>query len=253
MFKTIEHIRVGDIVVSRDEQTQQMVLKPVVRVFKRTVPQILNLSLVAPDGKIETFGTTAEHPFHVPGRGFVNAGDLQPGDLVSNGGSVAQSPLLLASSKENDASGFLRVKSLELEDRATPVYNFEVADTHTYFVGQTKAWVHNTCVGAVRKLANKLPASCKERFACNQFADGLKESMQKKGLKGQHVTADPGRYYIYSDKFKKLGEQGIPHQAIRVGDTIFDNMHPKGVPYDQWAKDIGVGLPNGPKLSTKGF
>lgn len=25
------------------------------------------------------------------------------------------------------------------------VYNIEVADSHTYFVGETRIWVHNTC------------------------------------------------------------------------------------------------------------
>lgn len=32
-----------------------------------------------------------------------------------------------------------------LEDARQDTYNFEVADTHTYFVGQLNAWVHNAC------------------------------------------------------------------------------------------------------------
>ncbi|MEJ2467362.1 MAG: hypothetical protein P8045_17030, partial [Candidatus Thiodiazotropha sp.] len=80
--------------------------------------------------------------------------------------SAAQSPLLLVASKENDASGFLRVKSLELEDHATSVYNFEVADTHTYFVGDSKAWVHknNPCLlPTVKKAVNSDMPHASER------------------------------------------------------------------------------------------
>ncbi len=40
---------------------------------------------------------------------------------------------------------FLRVKSVVLEDERQDTYNFEVADTHTYFVGKLNAWVHNAC------------------------------------------------------------------------------------------------------------
>ena len=41
--------------------------------------------------------------------------------------------------------GFLLIKSVVLEDEHQNTYNFEVADTHTYFVGKLNALVHNTC------------------------------------------------------------------------------------------------------------
>ena len=143
--KPIEAILAGDLVVSADENRHQTVLKPVTRLFKRTAPQILRLSLENANGTVETLGTTPEHPFHVPSRGFVGAKHLYPGDLVTSGARVAQKPLLLASSKENGPAGFLKVKALSIGDRASTVYNFEVAETHTYFVGQERAWVHNAC------------------------------------------------------------------------------------------------------------
>jgi hypothetical protein len=33
------------------------------------------------------------------------------------------------------------------------VYNFEVAGTHTYFVGESEAWVHNSCFKSADELA----------------------------------------------------------------------------------------------------
>ena len=28
------------------------------------------------------------------------------------------------------------------------------------------------------------------------------------------------------------------HLGVRVGDTVFDNLHPNGMPFDQWIKDF---------------
>jgi hypothetical protein len=52
---------------------------------------------------------------------------------------------------------------------------------------------------------------------------------------------DPGNKWIYSDKFgpKPLGDKGVPHRAVRVGDAVFDNMNPNGIPYSEWVDDLG--------------
>ena len=72
--------------------------------------------------------TTETHPFYVNKRGFVNAGELKVGDeLLDSNGSI----LLLESTE------------IELTDEPTKVYNFEVEDFHTYFVGECGVWVHN--------------------------------------------------------------------------------------------------------------
>ena len=80
----------------------------------------------------EEIVTTDNHPFYVQGRGFIDAGKLLIGDK-------------LISAKGEDLS----VDSCyteECEDSMT-VYNFQVEDYHTYFVGQSAVWVHNAeCV-----------------------------------------------------------------------------------------------------------
>ena len=38
---------------------------------------------------------------------------------------------------------------------AETVYNFEVADSHTYFVGESGIWAHNSCSGAAGAGARK--------------------------------------------------------------------------------------------------
>ena len=75
--------------------------------------------------------TTAEHPFYAQNRGWTKALDLKPGDL------------LLGMNGETNA-----VQRVHSTDREATVYNFRVADHHTYFVGSPDwgfdVWVHNT-------------------------------------------------------------------------------------------------------------
>src|SRR5579871_1117202 len=79
---------------------------------------------------VEAITTTGNHPFYVAGVGFVEAEKLGIGcQIVTRAG-----PALVVQAVEWKArpEGYL-------------VYNFEVADDHTYFVGQVNggAWVHN--------------------------------------------------------------------------------------------------------------
>jgi len=159
--KPIEQVRAGDIVLSRAENGGPAVWKPVVRTFVRQSQYVLHVALEHPSGKLESIGTTPEHPFHVAGYGFIEAGKLQPGMMVTQVDEQMapdriiarnQTPWIRVSARDSDASGFLKVKSLTLEHRPTTVYNFEVADTHTYVVGASRAWVHNECRVAYGKL-----------------------------------------------------------------------------------------------------
>ncbi len=77
----------------------------------------------------ETIDTTTNHPFYVEEKGWVAAGDLEVGDV-----------LYTADGDE------VEVTDIELEKLAEPitVYNLEVEDFHTYFVGEYGVLVHNS-------------------------------------------------------------------------------------------------------------
>jgi len=82
------------------------------------------------DGNV--ISTTESHPFYVPEKGWVKAGDLNIGDkLVLLDGSIVE------------------IDNIEIEMLAEPikVYNFEVEDNHTYYVGNDRVLVHNKCWG----------------------------------------------------------------------------------------------------------
>lgn len=72
--------------------------------------------------------TTSNHPFYVIGTGWVAAGDLAIGDEVYNLDGTTSS--ILGS-------------EIEVLDEPLLVYNLEVEDLHSYFVGCVPVLVHN--------------------------------------------------------------------------------------------------------------
>ena len=86
-------------------------------------------------GEFQRIETTDEHPFWVTDHGWVKAADLKPGDELTD--SENGTAIVLANTHEAHEEGI-------------PVFNFEVADLHTYHVraGGTRGpplWVHNDC------------------------------------------------------------------------------------------------------------
>ena len=121
--KRIDEIEIGDKVWSFDIYTGETELKEVTTVFVHDCDQILHLHTTSDD-----IDTTTNHPFYVIGNGWVAAGDLAEGD-----------ELYLESGKSAFVTGS------EIENLAEPirVYNLEVADYNTYFVGDESVLVHN--------------------------------------------------------------------------------------------------------------
>ena len=74
---------------------------------------------------------TGEHPFFASNRGsFVAAKELVEGDILA--------------AANGDAHRVISIRAQEAEGNGRfETYNFEVAGTHTYFVGPSGIWVHN--------------------------------------------------------------------------------------------------------------
>lgn len=119
----IEKIKAGDIVISTNPDTLETAGKTVLETYVRQVNKLVHLTING-----EEIVTTDNHPFYVQGRGFIEAGKLLVGDkLISVNGED------------------LVIEKFFIEETAEPVdvYNFQVEDYHTYFVGDCKVWVHN--------------------------------------------------------------------------------------------------------------
>ena len=99
--------------------------KTVLETYVRQVEKLVHLTING-----EEIVTTDNHPFYVQGRGFINAGSLLVGDkLISVNGEDL----------------FVEKHRVEEFDEPVDVYNFQVEDYHTYFVGESAVWVHNKC------------------------------------------------------------------------------------------------------------
>lgn len=107
-----------------NHETGETELKEVLNVWVKETDEILHVS--TSDGEI--IDTTTNHPFYVDDKGWVAAGDLEIGDT-----------LITVDGDE------IEVTDIEVEKLDEPifVYNLDVADFDTYFVGEFGVLVHN--------------------------------------------------------------------------------------------------------------
>jgi hypothetical protein len=128
-LQPISSIEEGDLVWAIDADTGEEGWSPVERTFERTA-RVLSLAL-EDDWSSEALTVTGEHPFFARERGWTPARDLLPGDEVYT-----------------SRGGWARIGGGTWIDAEQLVYNLEVEGAHTYFVGETGAWVHNACARA---------------------------------------------------------------------------------------------------------
>ncbi|MEU9097259.1 polymorphic toxin type 27 domain-containing protein [Streptomyces sp. NPDC048361] len=123
--KSIEKVQVGDRVWSVDPASGRKSVQRVLKLFSHSVSQLVEIHTAS--GKVSA---TAEHRFWVQKKGWVQARDLRPGD-----------DLKTRNAEDDTVLGTVLVK------KQTQVFNFEVENSHTYFVyaGSTPVLVHNEC------------------------------------------------------------------------------------------------------------
>ncbi len=117
----IEKLRVGDMVLTFNEEMKELEYKPIVAVHQRHTLQMLSLEL--PTG--ETLDVTPEHRFYSNGE-WIEAGDLREGDTLQLRSGI-----------------FTTITSIETLPRVQKVYNFDVADNENYYVSRDGILVHN--------------------------------------------------------------------------------------------------------------
>jgi len=121
----IESIHKGDEVYSFIEETGSIELRPVLNTFCREVTELV---IVTTDS--ETINTTPTHPFMTEDLRWCEAGNLAAGARLKT--------------LDGDVETVISVERIAL-DTPVLVYNFEVAEGHTYFVTDTGVLVHNGC------------------------------------------------------------------------------------------------------------
>ncbi len=115
----IENVRIGDRVLAQDQDTGELSYKPVLATSKSPPGKLLRVATSR-----GSLSLTPGHPFWLEGKGWRMAKDLAVGDRIHCLGGSAE------------------VTGIERQN-GEPVYNLNVADFGTYFVGTGHLLVHD--------------------------------------------------------------------------------------------------------------
>jgi hypothetical protein len=177
----IEQIRIGDRVLSRPETGGEITYKPVANTFVHADKEICVLQFMVHNEIVSRSAVaTLNHPFWIDKVGWVAAGEVRPGNklflhdgqeaFVVRVAKVLQTEIPEVGWTHDDDGSFegptidmrgagVRVSAAYTEDEVNhsaleigkpylaTVYNFEVEDNHTYFVGDAGVWAHNDNCG----------------------------------------------------------------------------------------------------------
>ena len=124
--RPIEDLRVGDQVLTAEQATGEVEFRPILAVFHNRPASTLRIRLGA-----DEITATPIHRFWLVARGWAMARDLKVGDRVRTLDGPATVEAVTPSAVQ-------------------PVFNLEVADGHSFFVGRGRALVHdNSLVGPI--------------------------------------------------------------------------------------------------------
>ncbi|MCE3019071.1 MAG: polymorphic toxin-type HINT domain-containing protein, partial [Pirellula sp.] len=161
-MKSIETIKVGDLVLTRDENTPDSPnrYRPVTELFQTSPNRLLTIRYVV-ESEVEELTCTGQHPFYVvrvdKGHEASYTSQLSNVEGSTNASEVASpstgqfcqadqleigDELLLADGRH--ATIFYIDEQQAADGETFTTYNFSVDEYHTYFVGKLGVWVHNT-------------------------------------------------------------------------------------------------------------
>lgn len=122
-LKAIERIEVGDLVLSKDVESGELALKPVLLTTVRPPKQ--TIKIVTSE---DTIHATGGHYWWVSGRGWCRSRDLQPGMVF------------------HTATGTATIEKISLDDKPLPTHNLVVDGFNTYFVGEERILSYDNTV-----------------------------------------------------------------------------------------------------------
>ena len=222
-LKVIEEIQPGDLVLTRDEHAgnaeSQPVYRQVTQVFETNPDQLYHVTFQRSDGNEETLSTTLEHPFYVIDReAFVAAQDLSQGDQF-----------LLADGSTATITG-LRIELAKTGTFTT--YNFEVSGTHTYFVGESGVWVHNTGNDVCLRLADSFRKNIDRGLSEAKAISRMRETLRRLDI----TDAEKQKHFI--DALDKLVDEGSISRELAERSKLTKVGAPKRLTHSELAGDV---------------
>jgi len=212
----IEDIKVGDEVLSYNEETNKKELKKVKRIFRNKTNEWLHLTIKTKD-KEEEIVCTKNHRIYINNKGWIEAKDILENDEV----------LLY-----NNVKGEVIKKELQILDHYETTYNFEVEDNHNYYVSDSCVLVHNDCGVEANKHndcgveANKINTGNAKN---NKFAENYDEAMdiakEVGGVSGDPYLTIKNNYGGYDLKYLRRTKKGSVEVVIKCHLTGHPNRN----------------------------
>lgn len=184
--KAISEIKEGDLVLAENVVTKEQGYKPVNQVFTFDDRALYELTLEDEEGKLTTLEVTDDHPFWVTDFGWMNSIDLVPGLNV-----------------DTRTEQTLTVVDLKFLNRYERVYNFEVQDWHTYYVGDAGVLVHNAKKKpCYEPKTNDTPENAPDKFTDKSNNNGKYSEHNKTGeiYKKNNSAHGGDNYNVWKNK-----------------------------------------------------
>ena len=211
----IEEIEAGMQVYSTEENTGETEIKEVVQTFVNQTYELVHVKLE--DG--EEIICTPSHPFYTD-KGWIDAGKLTEDSLLVD-----------------EEGNYIGISSLVTEYLEEPVkvYNFEVEDYHTYYVGDSIILVHNKCVN--KDFSNKHAAMREAKRTLNIPYSTLPDKIEYVKMIGNNGRTVSSKMYIFGDKFIRDDFMG---HLFKDGSTIARHLNIGTI--DKFGEIIQMGL-----------
>ncbi len=201
-LRRIEDIKIGDLVLSYDLNTNSIVSEPVTALIRNAPQPTYEVATKSASGTTDFISVTAEHPWLMaPSHQWQGTKELHSGDLIQ----TAQGEKL-------------SVISVKATGKIEQIFNFAVADTHTYLVGKDHAVVHNSCA-----ILNQVM----KHFAGQGWNAGKFQSVLGWCSKAEGAAARLGQIDATSvAAMQKLGLTNGMARALRAGyaDAVFRSV-----------------------------
>jgi RHS repeat-associated protein len=187
----IADVKVGDLVLATDPETDTTAARPVVALIRHTGKhRMVNLRLS--DGS--QIAATDHHPFwDATTDSFTDAVDLHLGDLVLSADGA-----------------LLRIVSERVYTDSLTAYNLQIDGIHTYYAGHTPILVHNSCdlgLDATGKVHGSLPDFVPNHWTADelqQLEDDLTQSIATRQAEQRALGEDPAHRLRIDEEVRLL-------------------------------------------------
>lgn len=193
------------LVYAHNPDTGETELKEVVQTFVNETNELVHIKVSG-----EEIITTPTHPFWVPEKSWTDAIQLRAGDRLQllNGEYV-----------------IVQQVQHEILEAPVTVYNFEVEDFHTYYVGIRGVLVHNSCGYQAPKGGGGITDQIKIGNKNITFGHGGRH------LAGSGLSVSQVNNMIANDVILRPATNGIVgHGTVSIGgvnifyDYVYDNQ-----------------------------